>query len=136
MDTTQPNAPRRSLRVLLVEDSPLLTARLGEVIGRLRDVELIGVVDSQADAVTAVRRDRPDVMVLDLHLRYGTGFGVLRAIRFDEYRPKTVVLTTYDLAEYRREAQTLGAMAFLEKSRDYDKLPQLLLELQAKNNHD
>jgi CheY-like chemotaxis protein len=54
-----------------------------------------------------------DVVLLDLHLRQGTGFGVLRSIPADQAKKVVViVLTNYDLAEYRRAAAALGATHF------------------------
>jgi DNA-binding NarL/FixJ family response regulator len=71
-----------------------------------------------------------DVVLLDLHLRQGTGFGVLRAIPTDQARKTVViVLTNYDLAEYRRAAAALGARHFLDKMRDFDRLPMLLQQI-------
>jgi len=123
------NSP--SLRVLLAEDSTLLAARLPELIRRLPDVELIGTVDSEADALSHVASTTPDVLILDLHLRSGSGFGVLRALtgsRATARRPKIVILTNFGLPEYRREAEAFGVEAFLDKSRDYFRLPSLLTD--------
>jgi two-component system, OmpR family, response regulator len=115
-----------SLRVLLVEDSSLLAARLAELIRRLPDVDLIDTVDTEADALKRISAAAPDVLILDLHLRDGSGFGVLRSLRRDDQRPKIIILTNFGLPEYRREAELLGAEAFLDKSRDYFRLPALL----------
>jgi DNA-binding NarL/FixJ family response regulator len=71
----------RRLSVLLVEDSEVVADRLRETVLSVPDVELLGTVDSEADAVEALQRLQVDVLVLDLHLRQGTGFGVLRALR-------------------------------------------------------
>ena len=123
------NSP--SLRVLLAEDSTLLAARLTELIRRLPDVELVATVDSEADAVSQVASETPDVLILDLHLRSGSGFGVLRALaraRATSRRPKIVILTNFGLPEYRREAEAFGVEAFLDKSRDYFRLPSLLTD--------
>ena len=122
-----------SLRVLLAEDSTLLAARLAELIGRLSDVELIGTVDCEADTLSHVAAETPDVLILDLHLRIGSGFGVLRALArrratTDGQRPKIVILTNFGLPEYRREAEAFGVEAFLDKSRDYFRLPSLLAD--------
>lgn len=117
----------QSLRVLLVEDSSLLAARLRELIRRLPDVDLIDTVDSETEALRSVSASSPDVMILDLHLRTGSGFGVLRALRrLAGPRPKIIILTNFGLPEYRREAETFGVEAFLDKSRDYHRLPSLL----------
>jgi DNA-binding NarL/FixJ family response regulator len=114
------------LRVLLVEDSALLAARLAELIRQLPDVDLIDVVASEADALAREAASAPDVIILDLHLRGGSGFGVLRALRRSGRRPKVVILTNFGLPEYRREAESYGVEAFLDKSRDYFRLPTLL----------
>ena len=122
-----------SLRVLLAEDSTLLAARLTELIHRLPDVELVGTVDCEADTLSHVASDTPDVLILDLHLRSGSGFGVLRALSRSgssarARRPKIVILTNFGLPEYRREAEAFGVEAFLDKSRDYFRLPSLLTD--------
>jgi DNA-binding NarL/FixJ family response regulator len=116
------------LRVLLVEDSSLLAARLGELIRRLPGVDLIDTVQTESDAVERINAALPDVLILDLHLRAGSGFGVLRSLARDQHtpRPKIVILTNFGLPEYRREAETFGVEAFLDKSRDYFRLPALL----------
>jgi DNA-binding NarL/FixJ family response regulator len=122
-----------SLRVLLAEDSSLLASRLTELIGRLPDVELIGTVDCEADTLSEIASTTPDVVILDLHLRAGSGFGVLRALAGPRspvagHRPRIVVLTNFGLPEYRREAEAFGVDAFLDKSRDYFRLPSLLTD--------
>jgi two-component system, OmpR family, response regulator len=115
------------VRVLLVEDSAVLAGRITELIRRLPRVALIGTVDTEADALRQVASSAPDVLILDLHLRDGSGFGVLRSLRRTQSpRPKVVVLTGFDLPQYRREAETLGVDAFLNKSRDYHRLAVLL----------
>jgi len=118
----------KALRVLLVEDSSLLAARLIEFIRCLPDVDLIDTVETEADAVSRVATSTPDVLILDLHLRAGSGFGVLRTLarRFAKRRPKVIILTNFGLAEYRREAEAFGVEAFLDKSREYFRLPTLL----------
>ena len=122
----------RNLSVLLVEDSRVLAERLREALLAVPGVQLAGTVDSEAEAVAALQRQPVDVLLLDLHLRQGTGFGVLRAIPSDRVKKTVViVLTNYDLAEYRRAAAALGARHFLDKLRDFDRLPTLLQQIGA-----
>ena len=119
----------RTLRVLLVEDSILLAGRLEELIRRRPNVDLVAIVDAEQDAILRIAETRPDVLILDLHLRQGSGFGVLRALPRAGTRPKVIVLTNYGITQYRREAEALGATAFLDKARDYGRLPGLLLDI-------
>ena len=125
------------LRVLLVEDSKVLTERLTEAIKQIADVELVGTADTEAGAVAAVKKDTVDVIILDLHLKQGTGFGVMRALAATQWKPRIVVLTNYDLPEYKNAAISLGATHFLDKARDYGRLPEILHEIsqEHRNNH-
>jgi len=119
----------RSLKVLLVEDSKVLAERLSEVINQIADVDLVGAVDNEQEAVSRVKREAVDVMILDLHLKQGTGFGVLRALAKTPVRPNVIILTNYDLPEYKNAALALGACYFLDKARDYDRIPEVLGEI-------
>jgi two-component system, NarL family, response regulator DevR len=117
------------VRVLLVEDSMVLRERLAEALRQIPEIELIAAVDTEDAARAAVARERVDVMILDLHLRQGNGFGVLRALCQSPERPYIIVLTNYDLPQYKDAALALGASHFMDKIRDYDKLPDILHEL-------
>ena len=130
MQTTINNA----LRVVLVEDSRVLTERIAEAISQISNVELVATVDSEPAALSAVKRSNVDVLILDLHLKQGTGFGVMRALARVPVRPCIVILTNYDLPEYKSAAMALGARYFLDKARDYDRLPDVLKEI-SDNRH-
>lgn len=107
----------------------MLTERLTEAIRQIPEVELIGTADTESAALAAVKRDSVDVIILDLHLKQGTGFGVMRALAASQPRPRIVVLTNYDLPEYKNAAIALGATHFLDKARDYGRLPEVLHEI-------
>ncbi len=64
------------------------------------------------------------MLILDLQLRHGTGFGVLRSLGDD--RPAVIVFTNYALPEYRRRAEQLGAEYFLNKSLEFERLPEVI----------
>ena len=116
----------QSVRVLLVEDSKVLTERLTEAIDQIADVRLIGTAETEAAAVALARRESVDVIILDLHLKQGTGFGVMRALANTQFKPQIIVLTNYDLPEYKNAAFALGATHFLDKARDYGRIPEVL----------
>jgi two-component system, OmpR family, response regulator len=104
----------------------MLAARLAELIQRLPDVELVDTADTESAALASIAVSLPDVVILDLHLRSGSGFGVLRKLGRDKQRPKIVILTNFGLPAYKREAESFGVEAFLDKSNDYFRLPALL----------
>jgi two-component system, OmpR family, response regulator len=123
MDAEQP------LNVLLVEDSPLLADRLRELLAQIPGVVLTAVVSTESSAVSAIRAGGSDVVILDLHLKQGTGFGVLRATSSESRRPAMVILTNYALPQYQREARLLGVQYFLDKAREFERIPEVLREI-------
>lgn len=100
-----------------------------EALDALEDVIVVGAVTDESSAVAAARDKQIDVMVLDLQLREGTGFGVMQ--RLGKSRPTIIVFTNYMLPEYQRLATSLGVEYFLNKSLDYERLPQLIQEIGA-----
>jgi two-component system OmpR family response regulator len=111
----------------------MLAARMREAIEGLENIEVVGVVSDESAAVAAAREHHADVIVLDLQLKEGTGFGVMQ--RLGRERPTIIVFTNYMLPEYQRRASALGVEYFLNKSIDYERLPQLIQELGAAQRH-
>ena len=122
------DTPEKPLGVLLVEDSPRIAERVREL---LQDAGacVLAVVDDEGSAVRALRELPVDVLILDLQLRVGTGFGVLEAI--GELRPATIVMTNYALPQYRERAHRYGVQHFLNKSRDFERLPEIVAGLRG-----
>jgi two-component system, OmpR family, response regulator len=118
------SSPR--LKVLLVEDSTMLIERLSEALQQIPAVDLIGTATTEKAAIKFACREAVDVIILDLQLKEGTGFGVMRALAATELKPRILVLTNYNLPEYKNAALGLGATHFLDKARDCDRLPELL----------
>lgn len=116
-----------AVKVLLVEDSPIVAERVKESIREIPGVLVVDTLDRESAAVDTLARGGIDVVILDLHLNRGTGFGVLRALpRLERPRPVIIIFTSYDLPEYRRQAMALGADHFLDKAQDFERIPQLL----------
>ena len=112
------------LRVLLVEDSAVLAARLREALTAINNVAVVATGDTEKDATNWVRANLVDVIILDLQLRQGSGFGVLRGL--GKQRPVVIVLTNYALPEYRQSATRLGVDHFLNKASDYERLSKVI----------
>ena len=115
------------LRVLLVEDSPRIAERMRDLLQTEAGAEVVYVATDEADAIRAARDCGVDVMILDLQLQRGTGFGVLKAL--GAARPTTIIMTNYSLPQYRAQAMLFGIEYFLDKSVDFERLPEILAEL-------
>lgn len=118
------------LRVLLVEDSPLIRERLAESLATPDQIEIAGQADTEQAAIALMSSVGWDVMVLDLQLKQGTGLGVLRALA-SRRPPNTtiIVLTNYAFPQYRAKSLALGADHFFDKAREYHRVREVLESL-------
>src|SRR5689334_17209007 len=82
------------LRVLIADDSPPVAEMLKELLEEPGRVEIVGWADSQDAVLDAVHLTRPDVVILDLQLRTGSGTDVIRAVRADASLAGTKILVT------------------------------------------
>ena len=129
-DEAEPRGANRGLRVLLVEDSQAVVDRVVEMLASELPIDYVEAVDSEPEALAT---EGPwDAAIVDLSLREGNGFSVLRALqRRGEPRPFVVVLTDFGRPEFRALAATFGAREFLQKSTDFDRLPDVLRPVAA-----
>jgi DNA-binding NarL/FixJ family response regulator len=117
------------LAVLLVEDSPRIAERLRELLTQDGGVCVLATVDDETAAIQALRDMHVDVLILDLQLRTGTGFGVLESV--GAKRPTTIVMTNYALPQYRERARQLGVEHFLNKEKDFERLPEIVAGIRS-----
>jgi len=122
----------KNLEILLVEDSPRIAERLRELLTQEAGVHVAATVEDEAAAVRALREMKIDLLILDLQLKVGTGFGVLETV--GAQRPRTIVMTNYALPQYRERARRLGVEYFLNKEKDFERLPEIVAEMRGGSN--
>ena len=103
------------LRVLIVDDHELVREGLAGAFSRVEGTEVTGSVGSVAEAVTAYRDDRPDVIVTDLQLQHGTGLDIIRQVRQSDEKIGLVVVTMHSGDDQIFAAMEAGASAFVGK---------------------
>ena len=109
-----------SVRVLLVDDQPLMLVGLAILIGDTDDLEVAGQAGDGREAVRLVRELRPDVVVMDIRMPGMDGIEATRQATVEPDAPKVLVLTTFDDDEYVYGALRAGASGFLLKSMALD----------------
>jgi len=102
-------------RVLIVDDEALVRAGLKLILQSADDLEVVGEAEDGADAVEAVRRHRPDVVLMDIRMPRLDGLAATTELQRLPEPPKVVVLTTFDLDDYVFRALQAGASGFLLK---------------------
>ena len=113
------------LRVVLVEDSAMLRGMLCEMLAELDGVGVVAEAEDEAGALAALEAQRPDLAIIDLELRTGSGLGVLRQLQAEPERygrPRAVVFSNYGHAPVRARCEQLGVERFFDKSFQLDEL--------------
>jgi DNA-binding NarL/FixJ family response regulator len=104
-----------TVKVLLVDDDALVRAGLRLILSSADDLEVVGETDDGASAVAAVRRHRPDVVLMDIRMPQMDGITATAALRRLAPAPQVVVLTTFQADEHVVAALRAGASGFLVK---------------------
>ena len=111
------NAPAtaKSIRVLLIDDSPIIRLGLRSVLEDCADIQIVGEAGTAAEGVAAAARHKPDVVLLDLHLPDQSGLQVCRELK--KLRPQTqvLILTSSNYERNLQEAMNAGAQGYLLK---------------------
>ncbi|REE99984.1 response regulator [Thermomonospora umbrina] len=105
------------IRVLLVDDQPLIRSGFRALLGIEDDIEVVAEAADGAEGLALVREHRPDVVLIDIQMPVVDGIEATRRIAADPElaRVHVVILTNYGMDEYVLEALRAGAAGFLVK---------------------
>jgi DNA-binding NarL/FixJ family response regulator len=114
------------IRVIIVDDQPLVRAGFAAMIAHVPDLELVGEAGDGEAGVALAREASPDVVLMDIRMPRLDGIEATQRILQDPRRggTKVIVLTTFDIDEYVYGALRAGASAFLLK----DSTPEALID--------
>ncbi|MEU8983317.1 response regulator transcription factor [Streptomyces sp. NPDC048309] len=118
------------IRVVVVDDEALVRSGFQLILSAADDIEVVATT-AGAEAVDAVDRERPDVVLLDIRMPDVDGLTVLRKLRAMPDAPVVAMLTTFDADEYILTALRSGAAGFLLKDTEPEQLAQLVRTLAA-----
>jgi len=103
------------IRVLIVDDDPLVRVGLSAVLGGRADIEVAGEASDGAQALEAALRLRPDVVLMDIRMSGMDGLSATEALRASGSAAAVIVITTFDTDEHILRALRAGATGFLLK---------------------
>lgn len=104
------------IRIMVVDDHPLLRDGIAAVIDAQPDMRLVAEAGDGVEALQRFREHRPDVVLMDLQMPRMNGVDAMRAIRHEASNARIVVLTTYRGDDQALRAIEAGACGYLLKS--------------------
>jgi DNA-binding NarL/FixJ family response regulator len=120
-----------TIRVFMVEDHALVRAGLRMVLGDARDIELAGEAGNGEDAIPAIRRLRPDVVLCDLHLPGISGLEVTERLVRGGDGPGVLIVSMLEDGPLPRRLLEAGALGYVGKGGDAEELVRAVREVAA-----
>jgi DNA-binding NarL/FixJ family response regulator len=118
------------VKVVIIDDSAAVRERLVIMISDLPGLEVSGQAEDVQEGIRLIRELKPDVVLLDIRMREGSGFNVLKYIRNGiQPKPLVVVITNYPYPQYQKKCLENGADYFLDKSSEFEKIVGILQTL-------
>lgn len=115
MTTPAPASAPRPVRLLIVDDDPLVRAGLTLMLGGAGDIDIVGEGADGSEAAELVDRLRPDVVLMDIRMPVMDGLTATEALRSRPDAPEVVLLTTFHADEQVLRAIRAGAAGFVLK---------------------
>jgi DNA-binding NarL/FixJ family response regulator len=123
----------QNLKVLIVDDSALIITRLRQMLSDIAKVDIIGAVRNIGSAISVINEQVPDVAILDIYLEAdaptANGINLLSFLSKNFPTVQVIMLTNLAGPLYRNNCMTLGAKYFLDKSNEFEMIPDILLRI-------
>jgi two-component system, NarL family, invasion response regulator UvrY len=103
------------IKILIVEDHPLFRNGIKLSLSQNEDISVIGEADNKEDAVELVKKDAPDLILMDISLKRSDGLETTKEILEINHDIKIIILSSYTDAHYIKRAIQAGAKGFLPK---------------------
>ncbi len=120
-----------TIRLVIVDDDPLVRAGLGLILGGTPELEVIGEAVDGVDALDRVAELRPDIVLMDIRMPRMDGLTATAQILAKPDAPRIIVLTTFDSDDMVLKALQAGASGFLLKDTPPERMIEAITKVDA-----
>jgi two-component system invasion response regulator UvrY len=114
------------LTVHIVDDSDVMRERLAELVSDIAGIEVTGQSGNPFDALDRIKKEHPDIVILDIRLPGKSGIEVLKDIKREPQAPIVIMITNYPYRQYRHGSMAAGADYFFSKIDEFEMIGQAL----------
>lgn len=104
-----------AIRVLIVDDDDRFRWRLAQFLATVPDIEMVGEVATGQEALANAEALKPDLVLMDVRMPGMNGITATRLLKMQQPDLRVIVLSVYDLKEYKDAALASGASAYVIK---------------------
>ena len=119
-------------KIIIVDDSATLRKDLKKLLKPIKSIEIIAEATDAESALMHCDALKPDIMILDINLKNGSGIDVLEKMKKCPQSPITIMFTNYSNNTFRATTKRLGADYFFDKTNDIEELVATLTNLSSK----
>ncbi len=117
------------MKVLIVDDSAIVQERLMSLFDDQKGIQIVGQAQNGIEALKFIKQHKPNAVILDIRMPGGNGIDVLQHIKQIDPSIKVIMFTNYPYSQYRKKCLESGADYFLDKSAEFNKIPEILNQL-------
>ncbi|MDD2706489.1 MAG: response regulator transcription factor [Verrucomicrobiae bacterium] len=122
MRASKQTAASTKRRVLLVDDHPIVRHGIGQLINQESDLMVCGEAEDTQQAMSAIQNLRPDIVIVDISLKRGSGIDLVKNVRDNYENLPTLVVSMHDESLYAERVLRAGARGYLTKQEAIEKV--------------
>jgi DNA-binding NarL/FixJ family response regulator len=124
-----PQANKPSKILLIIDSSVFIIERLIRMLEEVKNIKKIFTATDYDTALDVLYKEKTDVVLLDIQMPGKNGIDLLKHIVYHFPETKVIVLSNLASDFYQKLCKAEGAFHFIDKSKDFDKIPEVILSI-------